>query len=520
MTITTANKKMKLEAVIGLETHVQLKTISKLFCPCDNDSDNALPNSNICPICLGRPGTLPVTNIEAIRFAIKAALALNCQINRISKFDRKSYFYPDLPKGYQISQYDLPIGFDGFIEFFVNRELKKVRIERLHMEEDAAKLLHPPHKNYTLVDFNRAGTPLIEIVSRPEMRTPDEAKAYLQALRLIMRYLNISDADMEKGHLRCDANISLRPEGEETLYAKTEIKNVNSFRSVARALEYEVKRQKKLWEEGKPPTDLTTRGWDEVKLKTVEQRRKEEAEDYRYFPEPDLPPMVFQDSKHSHSHLCKEKPKDEINIDCLRAELSELPTAKIIRFMQEYKFSFADAKQLSENLKLANFSEASVSELKEHIKSHTDIEIDEEVEKKLGKLVGGWITSELVKELYAMKKEIDKTEVTPHAFAELLMLLLEKKINSSIAKQTLGKLLKSKKSPKEFLEEEKLSQMEDEEELSEIIKDVIATNEKVVADYKKGKVASLQFLIGQVMKQTKGRANPQITVRLLKKLMK
>jgi len=233
--------KLALETIIGLETHVQLKTHSKMFCACDNDSEHATPNTNICPICLAHPGTLPVVNIEALRFAIKTALALHCQINLISKFDRKNYFYPDLPKNYQISQYDLPIGYNGLLEFFSRGTLTQIRIERLHLEEDAAKLIHPQGKNYSLIDFNRAGTPLMEIVTHPDFRSPQDAKAYLQTLRLIMRYLDISHADMEKGHLRCDANISLRPKGDEKLYTKTEIKNLNSFKAVERALEYEIK---------------------------------------------------------------------------------------------------------------------------------------------------------------------------------------------------------------------------------------------------------------------------------------
>ncbi|MBI5467056.1 MAG: Asp-tRNA(Asn)/Glu-tRNA(Gln) amidotransferase subunit GatB, partial [Candidatus Kerfeldbacteria bacterium] len=276
------------EAVIGLEVHVQLKTKSKMFCRCDNRDDQT-PNSAICPICTGQPGALPLPNQQAIDWAVMASLALGCSINQESKFDRKSYFYPDLPKGYQISQYDKPFGYAGQVKVRVGTDAKLFRIHRLHLEEDAGKLIHGD--GTTLVDLNRAGTPLMEIVSEPDFRTPAEAKAYMQELRLIMRYLGISDADMEKGHLRCDANISLRPTGDDRLYPKTEIKNLNSFRAVERALQFEIERQRALWEDGQAPQTQATRGWDDASQKTVEQRTKEEAADYRYFPEPDLPPV-------------------------------------------------------------------------------------------------------------------------------------------------------------------------------------------------------------------------------------
>src|SRR3989344_4042937 len=280
---------MELEPVIGLEIHVQLKAKSKMFCSCDNTGEDKPANTTICPVCMGHPGTLPVPNAEAIKMATKAALTLNLKVNLHSKFDRKNYFYPDLPKGYQISQYDEPLASEGYLEIETNQGKKKIGLERLHLEEDTAKLLHQGKKS--LVDFNRAGTPLMEIVTKPEIKSPEEAKVFLQELRLIMRYIGASDADMEKGHLRCDANISLRPRGEDKMYPKTEIKNLNSFRAVEKALQYEVKRQSGEWRSGKINDVTGTRGWDESKGETIPQREKEAIHDYRYFPEPDIPPL-------------------------------------------------------------------------------------------------------------------------------------------------------------------------------------------------------------------------------------
>ena len=514
---------MELETVIGLETHVQLKTNTKLFCACKNEGDNAPPNTNICPICLAHPGTLPVANIEALKLAVKTALMLDCAINTISRFDRKNYFYPDLPKAYQISQFALPIGQEGKVEFFTGGELKKVSIERLHLEEDAAKLLHTADGKDSLIDFNRAGTPLMEIVTKPNFRSPTEAKSYLQELRLIMRHLGVSDADMEKGNLRCDANISLRPVGETKLYSKTEIKNLNSFKSVERALAYEIDRQTSLWKEGKPVSVLTTRGWNENKGETYLQREKEESHDYRYFPEPDLPPITFEETPHEHGHTCKAIPANEINLSCLRSELPEKPAFKVKRFMEEYRFSIADAKTIVENERLSNYTEQVMSELLAIEESEEGLDIEEEeLKEKVGKLVGGWITTELIKIERAHEKGSLQDVIKARSFAELLNLIIMRRVNSTHAKELLTKLIGSNKTLSDIWEEEKKGVISGEDELEKIVATVIKENPDALKDFKKGKTASVQFLVGMVMKKTKGRTDPEkvneLILQSLKKL--
>lgn len=512
---------MELEPIIGLEIHVQLKTKTKMFCTCDNGGENLPPNSCVCPICLAHPGTLPVANKQAIEWSALAALALNCTIDEYSKFDRKHYFYPDLPKAYQISQYDKPIGKNGYL-FILNPELKeeqKIRINRVHLEEDAAKLLHPDKKNYSLVDFNRGGTPLMEIVTEADMKSPLQAKIFLQELRQIMRYLDISEADMEKGHLRCDANISLKPVGEEKLYPKTEIKNLNSFKMVEKALEYEINRQNKLWLEGNAPKELATRGWNDAKGITEEQRTKEEAHDYRYFPEPDIPPIHFLTS----SEIVCDKKEIAIDIACLKTKLPELPNPKRKRFIAEFDLNYEDVKLLTEDKDIAAFYEEVISELKEWIESLEEAKKQkntwEENKPKLTKLASNLIINNLIPLLAATNLNIATIKLTPENMAELITWIFTKKITSNTALQILPKMVKTGADPSHLIKEGNLAQISDSKELEGIVKEVIAKNLQPVDDYKKGKERALQALIGQVMAKTKGKANPEKVMEILKNLL-
>ncbi|MBI5465893.1 MAG: Asp-tRNA(Asn)/Glu-tRNA(Gln) amidotransferase subunit GatB, partial [Candidatus Kerfeldbacteria bacterium] len=404
---------MNLEPVIGLEIHVQLKTKSKMFCACDNTGENQPPNTTICPVCMGHPGTLPVPNGEAIRMAARAALALNLKINHHSKFDRKNYFYPDLPKGYQISQYDEPLSQEGYLDIEIASGTSRVGIERLHLEEDTAKLLHG--EKSSLVDFNRAGTPLAEIVTKPDIKTPTVAKAFLQELRLIMRYLGVSEADMEKGHLRCDANISLQPQGESKLYPKTEVKNLNSFRSVERALQYEIERQTKLWQEGQPPTTTSTRGWDEKKGETVLQREKEAVHDYRYFPEPDITPLEFMPEQ----------------IASWRTELPELPTARRQRLKQSYDLSAAEARLLVEDKALGGFTVRVITALAGELEGDV---------KAAAKLATNWIVHKLTEVINESSLRLDQLPFTLSQFVSFLLLIARRQVNSTNAQLLLRRM--------------------------------------------------------------------------------
>lgn len=492
-------EKEKLEAIIGLEVHVQLKTKSKMFCRCDNRDDQP-PNTAICPICTGQPGTLPLPNGQAIDWAIIAGVALGCTINQESKFDRKHYFYPDLPKGYQISQYDKPFGYAGQVSMALDGRDRIFRVHRLHLEEDAGKLLH--QGDQTLIDLNRAGTPLLEIVSEPDFRTPGEAKAYMQELRLIMRYLAISDADMEKGHLRCDANISLRPVGSGELRPKTEIKNLNSFRAVERALAFEVERQRGLWEDGHPPQEQSTRGWDEASQKTIEQRTKEEAADYRYFPEPDIPPIIIDDE-----HLA-----------ALRSALPELPAARRRRFTEMYGLG-QQTSGLVEDKGLAEYFEEVVSEYR----AYADSELGAERAEKLWTDEGGRrnqkIANWLINRLSVDHRAAHGLDVPPADVARLLWLLDQNVINAPSAATVYERMVQTKKGPHQLVQDLGLEQVSDTAALEKIIADVVAAHEKVVGEVKAGKAAGVQFLVGQVMKTTKGKANPKVVQELLGKLL-
>lgn len=480
--------------VIGMEIHVELKTKSKMFCSCKNGLDlEKEPNSNICPVCTAQPGTLPVANVEAIRFVQKAGLALNCQIAEVSKFDRKNYFYPDIPKGYQISQYDQPLCEHGHIEI----DGKTVGITRIHMEEDTGKLVHPKGADYSLVDFNRAGVPLMELVTEPDIETGAEARMFCQKLQQIFRYLEISDADMEKGHMRCEVNISLHKEGEEKLSGtKAEIKNLNSFKVVEKAVDYEIKRQAEILDKGEKVIQ-ETRGWDENRGETVSQRKKESAHDYRYFPEPDIPPMRFS----------KEYVED------LRRQLPELPDAKEKRFMQEYGLSQENVEVIVSDKSLASYFEQVVSEIDEMMNCE-EVLADK---GKCTKLAANYIVSELQKHLVKNFETIKDIKITPENYAELIGLVADGKINSSAAQVVLEEMYRTGADPSQIVEEKNLGQMSDSGELENIVAEVLAKNQKSVDDFKAGKQNALQFLMGQVMAASKGKANPGMVMELLRK---
>ncbi|MFH1712086.1 MAG: Asp-tRNA(Asn)/Glu-tRNA(Gln) amidotransferase subunit GatB [Patescibacteria group bacterium] len=498
---------MNLQPIIGLETNVQLKTKTKMFCSCSTSVDNALPNTNVCPICLGHPGSLPVPNEQAIRWAVLLGLALNGRIAEASKFDRKNYFYPDLPKGYQISQFDLPIMQEGSFGIDVPGEKDPVFIslERLHLEEDAAKNIHGDDGK-TYVDFNRGGTPLCEIVTRPHFTSAIQAKTFMQELRLLVRSLNISDGDMEKGQLRCDVNISLREVDKngdplsQSLNPKTEIKNVNSFKHVERAIEYEIQRQTKLWEAGTPPKLTTTRGWNDAKQITEEQRVKEDSADYRYFPEPDIPPMNLKDMA------------DEI-----RHQIPELPQARRLRLVDEYGFKADDARQLVESPALADFTEHALSELGAWLNAHPDIEPDEMPERraKLMKLFTTWLLTKLMGLLANRKIDIQSMKINPENFAEFIMLLSENRLTAASGQKVLEKMLDDGSDPSHAMDDLDAKRIDDADAVKIIVETVIEQNPNEVERYKNGEKQLLKFLVGQVMRESKGKADPNTVARII-----
>jgi aspartyl-tRNA(Asn)/glutamyl-tRNA(Gln) amidotransferase subunit B len=496
---------MEFDIIIGLETHIQLKTNTKLFCSCANDGDAKKPNTTICPICMGHPGVLPVLNKQAFDWGILMSLALNMQIAKESKFDRKNYFYPDLPKGYQISQFDQPIGEHGSVVIDAGEGERKINITRLHLEEDAAKNLHFDDK--TLVDYNRSSTPLVEIVSEPELRTPNEAKAYMQEIRLIARYLGISDADMEKGHLRCDANISLRPTTQKELSPKAEVKNINSFKNVAKALAFEVERQKQLWLSGEPPNKEETRGWDVDKGITYSQRTKEGANDYRYFPEPDLP--LFEISSGM--------------INTIKKDMVELPYQKRHRFADEYGLSKKDIEVIIDTRELANYFEKVVSELRSWLE--TAIEGDQEEvwetnRKKIVKLANGWITTELFRLMKENKIKIGDVKITPENMAEFITLIYMSKVNSSAAQIILAEMFNTGADPTHVMDDKDLGQMKAGKELDKVIDMIIENNPDQVVEFKAGKDPIIKYLIGLGMKATKGKGNPADLEMMLRDKLK
>ena len=513
--ILTDMEHQRLETVIGLEIHVQLRTKTKMFCGCDNDAENAAPNTLMCPVCVGHPGTLQSPNTLAIRYAIRIGLALGCKINSPIFFDRKHYIYPDLPKGYQISQFDVPVCGEGRLRVEIPSSKHgdiEIRIERAHLEEDAAKNIH--RNGQTLVDFNRAGTPLVEIVTRPDFRSPKEAKAFLQELRRIMRYLGVSNADMEKGHLRCDANISLRPVDERglpigrTYYPKTEVKNMNSFKAVERALEFEIVRQTDLWSTNSPPAQTTTRGWNESKQTTELQRVKEDSADYRYMREPDIPPIDLTDAIDEEKH-----------------RLPELPAAKRARFKDEYGFGTKDVWALTDEPSTADFVERTMSELVSWLVASPDTdgtpeEIAEAHRHALAKLASTWIGTKLVGVLAARGESISTTDLSPENMAELMRLVFERKLNNTAALTVLEYMLDSGQGPETVMQERQLSSMDDETALGEIIDGILANHPSHVDDYKSGKTVLLQFFVGMVQKETGGKANPHLTKSILEKKLR
>ena len=488
--------------VIGMEIHVELKTQSKMFCSCQNDLTlGKEANVNICPICTGQPGTLPVPNEEAIKFVQLAGLALNCQLKEKSKFDRKNYFYPDIPKGYQISQYDKPLCLNGHLDIQITKKqetnTKRVGITRIHLEEDTGKSMHPKNADYSLVDFNRSGVPLMELVTEPDLEDGKQTRLFCQKLQQIFRYLNISDADMEKGQMRCEVNISLYKEGEDKLSGtKVEVKNINSFRFVEKAIDYEIKRQVEVLEKGGKIIQ-ETRGFDSVKNITFSQRSKESAHDYRYFPEPDIPPLEFG--------------KEYFNE--LKKDLPEMPEVKKKRLVEEYNISPANAEVIVSDKYLAEYFENVVSEIKEKLKCR-EVEIEEE---KCLKLAANYIVSELQKHLLKNNETIKDIKITPENYAELVAIIAGGKINSSAAQIVLEEMYRTGSDPSQIIEEKGLLQMDDENALDEIVEKVLKNNAASVKDYQSGKANALQFLVGQVMSATKGKANPKLTLDLLKK---
>ncbi len=478
----------KYETVIGLEVHCQLITKSKMFCSCSADYSGAEPNTHVCPVCLGMPGVLPVINEKAIEYIVMTGLALNCEISEFSKFDRKNYPYPDLMKGYQISQYDLPVCHDGWLEIEVDGARKRVGMERVHMEEDTARLLHRTEgvtgEGYSLVDVNRSGTPLMEIVSKPDMRTPAEAREYLVRLRQILRYIGVSDANMEEGNFRCDANVSLRLAGSDKLGTKVEIKNMNSFRAVHDAIAFEEIRQARMLDAGERIIQ-ETRGWVDERGETVSQRTKEEANDYRYFPEPDLPPLKFS----------------RAYIESVRAKLPELPAAKKERFLG-LGLSEHEATALTEDRERAAYFEGVMRAL--------GLE-----PRRSAKLAANWVLGELARWLNAEQKEIATFPIAAEQLAGLARLVEEGKVTPNVGKEVFEKMIASGEEAKDIVEAEGLAQISGEEALVEAVRKAIAANDKAVADYRAGKEASIKFLVGQVMRETRGRANAQVVQALL-----
>jgi aspartyl-tRNA(Asn)/glutamyl-tRNA(Gln) amidotransferase subunit B len=476
------------EIVIGLEVHSQLLTASKMFCRCAADYANAAPNTHVCPICMGYPGVLPVINAAALNATIMTALALHSEIPEFSKFDRKNYGYPDLPKGYQISQYDRPLSRHGYLTIRHGGEEKRIGITRVHLEEDTGRLLHRRERGatFTLVDLNRAGVPLMEIVSEPDIRSPEEARLYMEKLRQILVYLGVSSGRMEEGALRCDANVSVRPRGQQEFGTKTEIKNMNSFRSVERALAYEAARQIEVLSAGGTITQ-ETRGWDEERGVTVSQRSKEYASDYRYFPEPDLPPL----------EVGREW------VERVRAQMPELPDARLRRFVEQYGLGDYDAEQLTAERAVADYFEAVLA-----AKPAADLPVR-------AKAAANWVLGELRRLLNAESLDITASRVTPDGLAELLELIERGTISNKQAKEVLEKAFASGEAPSAVVAREGIAQLSDTAELERVVAEVIAENPKAVEDYHMGKTASLQFLVGQVMKCTRGRAKPDAVTPLL-----
>jgi aspartyl-tRNA(Asn)/glutamyl-tRNA(Gln) amidotransferase subunit B len=474
---------MEFEAVIGLEVHAQLLTDTKIFCGCSTKF-GAAPNSHSCQICLGMPGVLPVLNKKVVEYAMKMALATNCEINKSCSFARKNYFYPDLPKGYQISQYAYPLAEHGYVLLDVDGRQKKIGITRIHMEEDAGKLLHDEHNPVSYVDLNRTGVPLIEIVSDPDMRSPEEAADYLKRLHEILVYLEICDGNMEEGSFRCDANVSIRPKGQKEFGIRTELKNMNSFRNVQRALEYEIKRQQYIVENGGTVIQ-ETRLWDDAQSATNSMRSKEEAHDYRYFPDPDLVPIMVDDAW----------------VKKIRKELPELPLAKRERFIKDHQIPAYDAGVLTADKALADYYEEVVTICAKP------------------KAASNWVMGDVLRFLNEEKRDIRTCPITPASLAEMINLIEEGTISGKMAKDIVEEMYKSGKPPTTIIEEKGMVQITDEGELIKTISTIIKANPQQLKDYRGGKEKLFGFFVGQVMKATQGKANPQMVNDLLKKML-
>jgi aspartyl-tRNA(Asn)/glutamyl-tRNA(Gln) amidotransferase subunit B len=474
------------EPVIGLETHVQLKTASKIFCACPTHFGDP-PNRNTCPVCLGLPGALPVLNRRALELAVKAALALHCTVHERSRFARKNYFYPDLPKGYQISMYELPLATNGWLEIEQGGTAKRIGITRLHLEDDAAKGMHegfPDSSRYTYIDFNRGGTPLVEIVSEPDMRTPEEAYAYLTALKQILLYTGVSDCNMEEGSLRCDANVSVRPRGAHNFGTKTEVKNLNSFRYLVHALEYEIERQVQTLESGASIAQ-ETRLWNVAAGRTEPMRSKEYAHDYRYFPEPDLLPVRATEALLAH----------------VRAELPELPAARRARFVRDYGITPYDAGVLTATPELADYFEETVRA------------------GARAKTASNWIQTELLRRLNASGEEIAASRIRPASLAELIALVDRGEVTAASAKTIFAKMFETGRPAREIAAEEGHRQIQDTGEIERACREVIEKNPDQASKYRAGNEGVFKFLVGQVMRATRGQASPQVVKETLRRLL-
>jgi len=489
---------MEFKPTIGLEVHAELKTKTKMFCDCLNNPEEKIANTNICPVCLAHPGTLPVINKKALEQVIIVGLSLNSEIPEYSKFDRKNYFYPDLPKGYQISQYDMPLCKGGELSLFLSNDLEEskrnIKITRVHLEEDTGKLIHSADGKLTLIDFNRAGVPLMELVTEPVIHSGKEARLFAQGLQLLFRTLNVSEADMERGQMRCEVNISLSK--DEELGTKVEIKNLNSFRAVEKSIDFEIQRQKEILEKGEKVIQ-ETRGWDAGKEITYSQRLKEEAQDYRYFPEPDLPRL----------HIYSEKGSDGLfNLEELKKQIPELPWKKKERIMKLCA-SLGDANLLIQDEKLMNFFE-------EVIKEFNDIDVKNK--EKVINLAFNYLASDLKGLMESGSVTLEKLKITPQSFSQLILLLFEDKISSRAGKDILAEMVEKGGEPEEIIKSKGLEKINDEGKLEPIVLEIIKNNPKTIEDYKKGKENALQFLVGQAMAKTRGAADPKSLEKLFK----
>ena len=484
---------MEYEPVIGLEIHAELKTKTKMFCQSRNDPNETHPNINICPVCMGHPGTLPVINGEAVKKVIAVGLALNGTIPEFSQFDRKHYFYPDLPKGYQISQYEHPLVSGGVL----NAGSRDIRITRVHLEEDTGRLAHDPKSGSSFVDFNRAGVALMELVTEPDFRTGEEVIKFGEELQRILRYVGASDADMEKGQMRVEVNISLRPKGAETFGTKVEIKNINSFKFAADAVDFEIKRQTAVLEAGRQVVQ-ETRGWNEHKGESFSQRKKESAHDYRYFPEPDLPPLS----------ISREM------VEEIRAMLPELPAQKRIRFATEYGLENDVIDVLTRDKLLAGYFEEVVSELNEHAK-----EIEGTLMQPTAKTAAAFLTQDFLRLLHKTGASAADTLMRPEYIAELVLYVAQDKISHIVSKEVLEEMFATGDHPSDVIDRKGLWQISDTSELEDMARHVLEEHQDAVRAYKEGKTAILQFLVGQVMKESRGKANPGVVQAILRKML-